>query len=413
MTIKKLEQNEDYLEKEAIPKLKEVVYPILEEGRPNYDLKHTQAVVFWADSILHNYPEAKKNCVLISAYLHDIGYYQEFSNEADTTIEEVRNKKGIHMEKGALMAQNILSEEDFDFLTEEEKSLIIYLVSIHDDKSVIAEIRETCIEAQILFEADTLGALDILKYGDPTFSGNSALNYLRKSIPQRIALFKTPESIQTCETLKKQFASYILMRDRYLLSRQEIKKAIEDFGLTREELLGTQKPLCIFTRGLPGAGKTTTIKLAMQKSDIEFVYLNPDEIDLNGMSKKELYRWMLDEAIRNLLIGKHIIWDQPWTSTQGLDDTLFNLNHFLHIGWHKPTIFEFNVDPEISKTRVKERKNNGGHGPSENTMEKFILTYGDIKDLTEVSSKFKLDTCSATPEMLAEQIKEILSDSLK
>jgi putative nucleotidyltransferase with HDIG domain len=133
-------------------KLKIEVFKYLEKGRPNWDLPHTLAVVHWMKELLKG--EGGNSRVLITAaYLHDIGYANMFdeSNYDDDSVMVMRSK---HMQIGVEYSRNILDKvKGFE---KEEIERIFHLVGMHDDLEQIVDNDE-----QILFEADSLGQIDI------------------------------------------------------------------------------------------------------------------------------------------------------------------------------------------------------------------------------------------------------------
>jgi len=85
--------------------LKSKVVELLKRGRPNWDLPHTLATVYWMKKLIE--VEGGEEKVLVSAmYLHDIGYSGLFRETADYDgIAQVGKK---HQEIGALKAKEIL-----------------------------------------------------------------------------------------------------------------------------------------------------------------------------------------------------------------------------------------------------------------------------------------------------------------
>ena len=73
-----LEENTDIPEHiKAV--ITELVFPILEECRPNYDVYHAQAVAYWANEISRSQDAGiNRNVLITAAYLHDIGYFKKF-----------------------------------------------------------------------------------------------------------------------------------------------------------------------------------------------------------------------------------------------------------------------------------------------------------------------------------------------
>lgn len=166
-------------------------------------------------------------------------------------------------------------------------------------------------------------------------------------------------------------------------------------------------PLFIFLRGLPGSGKSTLIKYLQNNSKYfdTTLFLDPDKVnsldekyinfceDLNNKGIPQTvhkYRFMLKNTILSLTSGKNVIWDQPWTTLQGIDDTIYNINYHLseHItqGLILPRIglIELAIPSIEAAQRVKDRKLKGGHGPTPNTFVNFINRYEPINNSLKI-----------------------------
>jgi hypothetical protein len=75
--------------------------------------------------------------------------------------------------------------------------------------------------------------------------------------------------------------------------------------------------------------------------------------------------------------GKIIIWNQPFTLLGGFQRTIAHLQaQAKEQGIALPIlVVEVNADPQVAKKRVMSRKQQGGHGPSEATFDRFITEY--------------------------------------
>ncbi len=185
----------------------------LRKGRPDFDVPHTKAVVYWVYRLATDYNEKVRagdiggemvdSVVLITAaWLHDIGYYGEFNDVA--SLGQISSKKERHMIVGAEMADKFLHERAFDILSEGQIKQIVHLVRVHDNLEETKTMPET-----ILLEADTLGAMDT-DWVKPTFRGREAWDYLnRERTRKRWNMFRTPlgkESLKKVVDRFKQFA---------------------------------------------------------------------------------------------------------------------------------------------------------------------------------------------------------------
>lgn len=87
------------------------------------------------------------------------------------------------------------------------------------------------------------------------------------------------------------------------------------------------KPLLIFVRGLPGAGKSDLVDLFLDFPLFrDSLRLDPDRVNLadpkfvefvGGLSpelipKRKIYRFLLRQAEAALRRGRHVIWRRNW-----------------------------------------------------------------------------------------------------
>jgi hypothetical protein len=151
MTMKKgLNELEEYL--------KEKILPDLEKSRGGFDKIHTLEVVERIKKIINHNPDLKldKIVLIIAAYAHDRGYSGLFKDDEVMSANKIENAKKLHMDVGAEKVKNLLKNDVFSFLTDEQKERCIHLVAVHDKKFEIKDVDEL-----ILAEADMLSGIDI------------------------------------------------------------------------------------------------------------------------------------------------------------------------------------------------------------------------------------------------------------
>lgn len=144
-------------------------------------------------------------------------------------------------------------------------------------------------------------------------------------------------------------------------------------------------------RGLPGSGKTMLGKTMVMNYPDAVLYLNPDEVDVNSADfcaflesdshrpasiRTKLYRYNLQLAMSATRTGVDVIWDQPWSRVDGL---VYTIDEIKSVAPESAvSLIEVHIEPEEATRRVRERIANGGHGPSEETMDRFIQEFGEI-----------------------------------
>jgi len=169
--------------------LKSKVVGLLEKGRPNWDLPHTLATVYWMKKLVE--VEGGEERVLVSAmYLHDIGYSGLFRETADYDgIAEVGAK---HQKIGALKAKEILEKLPF---TPEEIEEISHLVGVHDKLELLKSKNEI-----MVMEADTLGQLDRKRVAS-IYSKKDCERYIVYLESERVPRFQTKTGKKYLEKL--------------------------------------------------------------------------------------------------------------------------------------------------------------------------------------------------------------------
>ncbi len=156
-------------------------------------------------------------------------------------------------------------------------------------------------------------------------------------------------------------------------------------------------PVLIIIRGLPGSGKSYLAK-ALQKSIEEpIVMLDPDATDYNSPEYKthvkqqeaegvdpklHAYRFLRAQAYAGIASRKIILWNQPFTNLEIFNKMVARLHTQAeeHDTELRILVVEVDVNPQIAKERVEARKQAGGHGPSDNTFERFVRDYKSFAD---------------------------------
>lgn len=159
-----------------------------------------------------------------------------------------------------------------------------------------------------------------------------------------------------------------------------------------------QRPTLVMIRGLPGSGKShLAAALADRLGKGDVTILDPDTIDLaapdyakfskaldrEGLDKAiHPFRWSRKLACDAIMAHKIVIWNQPFTN-RGIFERLvaFLEGHAHEHGLHLPVlVVEVEIDHETAKERIARRKQEGGHGPSDNTFAQRAGEYQSYAD---------------------------------
>ena len=152
-------------------------------------------------------------------------------------------------------------------------------------------------------------------------------------------------------------------------------------------------PILILVRGLPGSGKTylaNELENTIGKNMV--VMLDPDATDYEskeylehtntltaeGLDPKiHAYRFLRGKAYEGIMSSKVIIWNQPFTNMGMFTRMITNLRTYAtdHDTQLPVLIVEVEVDHNVAKTRIAQRKAAGGHGPSDGLFERYVADY--------------------------------------
>ncbi len=161
-------------------------------------------------------------------------------------------------------------------------------------------------------------------------------------------------------------------------------------------------PLLILIRGLPGSGKTYIAKdlrkkLEKQFGDSSTVMLDPDATDYTSQAYADHvveqtkdgvdpilhpYRFLRAQAYDAITSDKIILWNQPFTSLDSFQKVTTRLQEYAteHSKELPMLVVEVEVNPTVAKQRVDERKQAGGHGPSDKTFTRFTNEFASFAE---------------------------------
>lgn len=149
----------------------------------------------------------------------------------------------------------------------------------------------------------------------------------------------------------------------------------------------------LLVRGIPGSGKSyITTQLMDALKDDTVIILDPDTVDTNSDAYKRhveeqtaqgvdeglhLYRYLRTQAYAGIASGSIIIWNQPFTNLEIFNKMVanFRLQATEHDVKLSVLVVEVEIDTEMARKRVQDRKQAGGHGPSQTTFDRFVADY--------------------------------------
>lgn len=149
----------------------------------------------------------------------------------------------------------------------------------------------------------------------------------------------------------------------------------------------------VFVRGVPGSGKSyITSRFVATLIDGSYVSLDPDAIERRvaeyqdfsrqlteqGVDKKfHDYRYLRQQAYDAISAQQTVVWNQPFIDFKSFELTVTRLSEYAsEVGRSlRIIIVEVEVDDATARARVASRKSEGGHGPDEQTMDRFLSQY--------------------------------------
>ena len=157
------------------------IFPDLKNGRKDFDLPHTIAVVYWMEQILEavESPDLDPLVMIPAAFAHDWGYVGLFEgvNSNDTAV--IKTRKADHMKVGAEKLDQLILNKLWRDISLHQRRDAVHLVRVHD------KVEELSTEPELtIMEADTLGMLDSNRVA-PTFSKEQNDNFMATDIEKR------------------------------------------------------------------------------------------------------------------------------------------------------------------------------------------------------------------------------------
>lgn len=160
----------------------------------------------------------------------------------------------------------------------------------------------------------------------------------------------------------------------------------------KQKIGGGKSSTILFVRGIPGSGKTTIAEYIKEALSEKVVILDPDLTDYDSEDYQNhikeqtkqgvdpnlfAYRYLRAQAYDAIAGGKLVIWNQPFSNLEIFNKITARLNeHATKVGVVVNfLIVEVEVDPELAYQRVKKRKSEGGHGPSQDRFDQFVDDY--------------------------------------
>jgi len=159
--------------------LKQKALEILENGRPNWDIPHTLATVYWMRKLLES-EEGNERILVTTMYLHDIGYSKAGGKLND--YDSIEKANASHMHDGVEIARPILEELHY---TNNEVYEILHLIGMHDKIESLSTNNEI-----LVFEADSLSQIDVDRFTS-NFDKENLKRFLKYYEEKRYPKFRT------------------------------------------------------------------------------------------------------------------------------------------------------------------------------------------------------------------------------
>ena len=187
-----------------------------------------------------------------------------------------------------------------------------------------------------------------------------------------------------------------------------------------------KKPLLVIVRGLPGSGKSYLSEAVSKKLDgLAVTLLDPDVIKTKSkeflefsqsLSEEGLaeaihpFRWLRKNACDAITANKIVIWNQPFT-IRGIFDRLlvFIMDNSEHDRELDILVVEISIDNTVALERIEKRKNEGGHGPSNDTFEKRVSEYESFSDSYDTLKLNGSDDIDENASLVADRINAIIN----
>tara|TARA_Y100000310_G_scaffold321602_1_gene379481 strand:+ start:359 stop:922 length:564 start_codon:yes stop_codon:yes gene_type:complete len=181
------EQLEERLKSEAIKHL--------EQGKPDWDIPHTLATVYWMRQLIEK--EGGDERILVTTmYLHDIGYD---NLKQGYNFDDLMKTKMTHAEISVREAENILKRLEY---SNNEIKEIIDLVRYHDTLDNIDTPNR-----QLVMEADCLAAIDWERV-TPNFDKENTQKYLDYFKETKVDKFQTETGKRLLKELLQKAENY-------------------------------------------------------------------------------------------------------------------------------------------------------------------------------------------------------------
>lgn len=186
------------------------------------------------------------------------------------------------------------------------------------------------------------------------------------------------------------------------------------------------QPVLLIIRGIPGSGKSYFahhLYNAIGAQDA--ILLDPDTTDYDGLAYKRhveeqnkegvdpklhAYRFLRAQAYEGIKNSQIIIWNQPFSNLEILQKVTARLEEYATDNAKHLTIIlvEVAIEPAVAKQRVIKRVKEGGHGPSENTFNRFVNDYATAASLGYVVIPINgLESSSQSVSIVVQRITAI------